>query len=776
MGPLEGLRVVDCSRGMAGPRLGGILADYGADVIWIEPPGGDPGRECLAAAYSVFNRGKRSVVLDVHHAVQRPTVLDLIATADVFVESFAPGGAARVGLDFDAIRERAPWVVHCSITGFGSDGPLRDIRGYESMVHALVGTMGEQPGHRQGPVYSGLGFASIGAAYIGLIGILAALYRGHTDGWGRHVEASLLDGALSYFSMMWGDTDKGAAPFAAGTYRLVTKAFRCADDLYLGVHTGAVGAFGRLMNETGLHDRVPGSADGLDMGLALTAEEIRILDTELPVIFASRPRAEWVQRLMAADVCAIEHLPSPEVFDQPQARHNQMVVMVDDPVLGPVEQVAPPAKFGALPTPVERAAPRVGEHTAEVLAEVERWAERDRPTGSPDTRPLLDGVHILDLGAYYAGPYSSRLLADLGADVIKLEPVAGDPVRGLARPFRSASAGKRSLSVNMKDPEVSRLASQLLSWADIVHHNMRPGAAERLGLGWDQFESRNPAGIYVYAPGWGSSGPHMLRQSFAPLMSGYVGVGLEVAGQHNPPLFPVGNEDPGNGMVGAAAMLMGLLHRQRTGRGGYVENPQLNATMAHMAHVVRRADGTAIGSAALDPLQMGFGALDRLYETSDGWILVVAATDVEIDALSAATGVAVRSDDRFATYGARVTNDYELETLLRGVLATRSTAHWSSALAAAAVPAAVPVAYNNSVFMRDPENLRTRRVAAVPHRVDGTVHEVDQLVRVSDAAVVAHRIAPELGEHTAEILTSLGVGPERLQAMFDRKAGRQFTL
>ena len=159
-GPLAGLRVIDCSWGTAGPRATGMLADYGADVIWVEPPGGDPYRAELAVAYSVFNRGKRSIVLDLRTDTDRDVLLQLIGSADVFVQSWRPGVAERLGLGYDTIRRLSPSVVYCSISGFGADGPLRALPGYEPVVHAVVGTMGEQVGHRDGPIFEGLPFAS----------------------------------------------------------------------------------------------------------------------------------------------------------------------------------------------------------------------------------------------------------------------------------------------------------------------------------------------------------------------------------------------------------------------------------------------------------------------------------------------------------------------------------------------------------------------------------------------------------------------------------------
>ncbi|HKE76584.1 MAG TPA: CoA transferase, partial [Acidimicrobiales bacterium] len=593
-GPLDGLRVVDCSWGTAGPRATGLLADYGADVLWVEPPGGDRLRRLDPAAASVFNRGKRSVEVDLKDPDQRDRVAGLVARADVLVHSWRPGVAARLGLDYADLHDAHPGLVVCSISGFGPDGPWRELPGHEALIHALVGTMAEQPGHRDGPIFEALPFASIGAAYLAVIGVLAALYRRHDDAVGRHVETSLLDGALAYLSMLWGARAGAAGGMPApGAHRIVARSFRCQDDEYIGVHTGAVGAFGRLMVALGLDDRIPPSATGLDLGVPLTAEQLRILETDIHDIFASRPRADWVRLLRDADVCAIEHLRPCLVFDTEQAKVNEMVVVVDDPVLGRVEQVAPPAKLANTPGEVRSPAPRVGADDAAAL-DPTTWPSG--ASGECDERPILDGVRILDLGAFYAGPYSSRLLADLGADVIKVEPVVGDPLRGMERPFFSAQAGKRSLAANLKDEGLAPAVQRLLAWADVVHHNMRPGAAERLGLGYDQVRAVNPSIVYLYAPGWGSSGPDRLRQSFAPMLSNYVGIGLECAGQFNPPLFPTGNEDPGNGLLGAVGVLLALLHRQRTGEGQYVENPQLNATMAHMAHAVRLADGTVLNA------------------------------------------------------------------------------------------------------------------------------------------------------------------------------------
>lgn len=781
---LDGLVVLDCSHGTAGPRATGLLADYGADVLWVERPGGDPCRTRLPATAAVLNRGKRSVVLDLTDAGDRARLLELADRADVFVESWQPGVADRLGVGWDALHARNPRLVYCSISGFGQEGTHRDVPGHEAIVHALVGTMAEQLGHRPAPVFQGLPFAAIGAAQLALVGVLGALLRRADDGHGRRVETSLLDGAMAYHSMLWGESDRSVAAAAAaggpgvagrpagtaGT-RLITRSFHCADDEVIGIHTGATGAFSRFLTVMGLDDRIPPAADGVDIGVPLTPEEAELLATELPERFLTAPRAHWLERLLAADVCAVEHLRPGEVLDATQARHNGMVTTVDDPVLGPVEQVAPPIVLPATPAHIRGPAPRVGEHTDDVLAGgdvvpaevvVPRPAGPDRSaaSGAVDTRPLFDGLRILDLGAFFAGPFSSRLLADLGAEVIKLEPLAGDPLRGIERPFASAQAGKRAIAANAKDPEVRPIIEALLRWADVVHHNLRPGAAERLGLGYDDVRTINPEAVYLYAPGWGSTGPHRMRQSFAPMLSGYVGVTYEVAGQYNDPMPPIGNEDPGNGLLGAVAILFALHARRATGVGQYVENPQLNAAMGHVAHIVRTADGEVVGAGGLDLLQFGVGPWERLYETADGWVCIVSHRDEQRHAASVVLEVDIDGDDDVVA------------DRLAAAFATWATADVVAALVDAGVPAVEPIGRGNHLYMNEPEHRRVGRVAEVEHPELGKVREPAVLVRVSDAEVPPHRLAPALGEHTDEVLLELGLEPAAIERLRSRGAIR----
>jgi crotonobetainyl-CoA:carnitine CoA-transferase CaiB-like acyl-CoA transferase len=772
-GPLAGFRVIDLSRGTAGPRAAGMLADYGADVIWIEPPGGDPYRDELAVPYASFNRGKRSVTIDLKG--DQESLHRLLGTADAVIQSWRPGVAERLGLGFDDLHRRHPHLVVTSITGFGLGGPAAELPGHEALVHALVGTMVEQVGMREPPIYEGLPFASIGAAYLACIGTLAALFRRHSDGIGRQVETSLVDGVLTYLSMTWGDSDDAAAmpKIVPGARRIVSRSFECADGEFLGMHTGAVGAFGRLMVALGTDDRIPPDPRGADLMLPLDDEQRKLIAEELPEIFKTKPRSYWLDTLLAADICVVPELRPTQVFDEPQARHNNMVLRLDDPVLGPIDVAAPPVRFSAHLAPSPGPAPIPGADTADVLDAAAEPLTMAATTADNDG-PLLAGLKVLDLGAYFAGPYSSRLLADLGADVIKLETTLGDQLRALTRPFTAAQAGKRAVSFDLKDPELSPALRGLIEWADVIHHNLRPGAADRLGVGYEQVHALNPRAVYLYAPGWGSTGPDSMRQSFAPMLAAYTGTSYEVAGQFNPPMWPIGNEDPGNGLVGAIAVLIGLLDRQRSGRGQYIENPQLNASMVHLQHIVRTAAGEVIGAELLDPLQLGVSPLDRLYQTSgETWMVVVAKSTREIAALSAVTGVEILGDDRFATAALRKDNEYELASLLGDVFAAKPSAEWVVALRSAGVGAVEPVLDNVvAQFHRDPVNLRTGRIGQVSDGKGGVVRLISQLVRVSESTPMPLRLAPALGADSDAVLTGLGYSTDQIAELRGRGSVR----
>jgi crotonobetainyl-CoA:carnitine CoA-transferase CaiB-like acyl-CoA transferase len=234
-------------------------------------------------------------------------------------------------------------------------------------------------------------------------------------------------------------------------------------------------------------------------------------------------------------------------------------------------------------------------------------------------------------------------------------------------------------------------------------------------------------------------------------------------------MWPVGNEDPGNGLTGAVGILIALLHQTRDGAGCYVENPQLNATMTHAAHIVRRSDGTVIGAERLDPMQTGIGPLDRLYETRDGWVCMVALSDAEIRRLESALGITILDDPRFATHDLRTQNSYELADLVSELFLRRDSEEWLRLFRSAGVAAMIPKTHsNNEAFHRDPVNQSIGRVAQVKASDGGFVREAAVMVRVTGAVTAPHRLAPEFGADTEAVLREHGYSPKKIAELAER--------
>ncbi len=374
-GSLAGIIVLDFSWGIAGPMATGQLADHGATVIRVEPSTGDPYSPFVSGG--AYNRGKLSVSLDLRTREGQEAAIALADRSDVIVEAWQPGVADRFGLGSATLRERNPELIYCALSGYGSNTADWDRPGYDALVSARIGAMAEQQttlGFT--PVYLAVPIASIGAAMLAVIGIVAALYDREGSGRGCEVETSLVDGALAFLNMFWEDLE--AAPVSGPTvdstdrrrYRLLVTSFRCADGEFLGIHTGAGGSHARLMDALGLSDRVRPAAGSREKLVPLTEEEAAVVEAEVPRLFASRDRDHWLKLLRHADVTAIPVLRQTEAFHTDQTRHLGMVLELCDNDLGPVEQVGIPARLSGSPGGVRGRAPRPGEHTSVVVRAV----------------------------------------------------------------------------------------------------------------------------------------------------------------------------------------------------------------------------------------------------------------------------------------------------------------------------------------------------------------------------------------------------------------------
>jgi crotonobetainyl-CoA:carnitine CoA-transferase CaiB-like acyl-CoA transferase len=762
-GPLAGLLVVDRTWGLPGALAGMLFADYGATVVKIERPGGGP--DTGSVLRRVVDRGKWSIELDPHDGATAQTLDALRARADVFFDTVPPADA-----------ERYPHLVHCTITGYGLDGELRDRPGYDSLVAARFGLMAEQGGHRKGPIFLGHPAIDYVTAFLAAMGVLAALHARHRTGVGQHVDTSLLDGALAASSMNWWWNERDLSYLARtgnemgfGRNRLITDLFQCSDGEYVMVHTGGEGGFKRTMDVVGLGDKVR-RVDGLEMSTPLDDDEYHAARHLVPEVFATKPRDEWIRLFHAADLAALPVLHPEEIFADDQVQYAEVAVDVPDPEYGTLRQVGPVVRYRASPTGPTRLAPAVGEHNgrlSELLATAPRATtpRADAPAGPP-----LAGLRVVDFSGFFATAFGARLLSDLGADVIKVEPLGGDQMRPLPDLFEGAQRGKRNLAIDLRTKGGADVVRRLLLTADVVMHNLRPGKAEKLGIGFDQCVALNPSMIYCYLPGFGSSGPKSELKSFAPLVSGFTGMLYIGAGDGNPPIRRVlGNEDLYNGFLGALSVLMAVQHRDRTGEGQYVESPHLHSSLLVRTEQSADTSGRLVPGLHLDADQTGWGPLYRLYRTQDDWIALACVGDRAFGRLADALGRAeLRDDDRYRTHAARARHADALATELEATFAPLSSADAFERLDGAGVPCEIPRPdpYVPD-FLWDEWALATERVFEHHHPEHGWIREIGHCVRLSATPLANKGPSARLGQHTRELLGELGYTTEEIDGLLD---------
>jgi crotonobetainyl-CoA:carnitine CoA-transferase CaiB-like acyl-CoA transferase len=401
MNALDGIRVLDLSRVLAGPWCTQTLADLGADVIKIERPGsgddtrswGPPflkdreGRDTAEAAYYLgTNRNKRSVTCDIAQAEGQALIRELAKHCHVFVENFKVGDMARYGLDYASLRAVNPRLVYCSVTGFGQTGPYRERAGYDYAIQGMGGLMsitGERDDLGGGPQKVGVAVADLFTGMYSCVGILAALRHAEQTGEGQHLDMALLDTQVAMLANLGANyLVSGKIPGRAGNahqnivpyqvFEVAPAADGSKDHLILAV--GNDGQFAKFCQVAGRPEiaTAPRFAKNQDR-----VRNRAVLVPLLEEIMRTRRKSEWLPALEAAKVpCgAINNLA--EVFADAHVRERGMVHRWEHPLAGSMDLVASPLKLGGTPVRTDSPPPLLGQHTDEVLAEVLGWtAER----------------------------------------------------------------------------------------------------------------------------------------------------------------------------------------------------------------------------------------------------------------------------------------------------------------------------------------------------------------------------------------------------------------
>ncbi len=700
----EGIRIIDLSQGMAGSLATMIFADFGAEVIRLEPPGGDPMWE--HPAYLLWQRGKKSVAVDWVSDEGRAQARQLVEGADIFVETLKPGEAARLGLDYEALHAANPALIYYSLAPFGQTGPYRDFKAYDGIVNAKSGRMRDQIGwQRNRPTFRAVNDISYHTAMFAVQGLCAALRVRAETGRGQKLEGSLLSGA-SAPNNNWRLFDGQEIP----------------DDLYPGELSKEDVARGVLTADR--HESDPQTAnpsqicpetkdgrwimhshiqqdlfdawidaigfswirddDRYKTAPAIPDHDDRIaLNIQIFERFKEKTALEWREVYRQHPDCAGEIMQTTqEALYHEQFMLNGHLIDIDDPRVGPMKQLGPFAKMHATPAQIARPAPRPAEHTAEVLAEAPRPAPQPVPAGGNPGRPL-EGVTVLECAGWLAAPFAGALLADLGATVIKVEPLHGDPYRRMPTNENMIRAfqGKQNIGLNLKSEEGLRIFYELVKRTDIVMHNYRPGVPERLKIDYETLKAIKPELVYVYAGSYGSIGPDRFRAAFNPTMGAFSGNSVFQSGEGNKPKGDQ-SPDPIAGSGVATGMMLGLAARVLTGKGQYIETSMMNSNVYCNSDDAFDYQGKPPRRVP-DKAQLGLEATYRLYETAAGWVFIAAQFDAEFAALAKALGrEKLAADPRFISWRARIENGQALEAELEPIFKTRSADEWEAFLLA----------------------------------------------------------------------------------------------
>jgi crotonobetainyl-CoA:carnitine CoA-transferase CaiB-like acyl-CoA transferase len=787
----DGLTVLDLSWGAAGPMTTMFLADHGATVTRIVPPGGDP--FAGQSGYRVWNRGKRSAHLDLKSERGRDALLALASTADLVVESFAFGTTARLGLDHATLSARNQRLITLSISAYGGHPDHADRPGYDALVAARTGLYYDQKGRRggamefvagrpgplpefeapdgmrrgtarPGPVFPRTMWPSIGTTYVASLGIAAALRAREVTGRGQHVRTSLMQGALAAVALNWQRVEHGDAPLYwmwPLDSRAIEGLYECADGRW--VHHWTVrpkwvlaAAEADRPQEAKLDtpyrddpDRIGMDADGMVEGT--------VLHPLLVDAFKKFSSADWIEAAAEAGIgMALVRSPA-EALADPAFLADGCVVELDDPEVGRIRCAGPLMELSATPGAVAGPTRASGVDTEEVLAEADGIQRRGAIVGvSAGTRDALaagplTGIRVLDLGLGVAGPFTGRMLADLGADVIKVMAMYDGFWAGTHMGL-GTNRGKRSIALDLKHPEGRAALERLVARADVLTLNWRPGAAARLGLDFDTLHGRYPRLVWCNTRGF-EKGPRSDLPGTDQTAAALTGTEWEDGAMDtgNPPLWSRSNMgDTGNALLASIAITAALYHRDRTGVAQAVSTSIVNAGLLHTSYAWIDTDGKPVDWGALDAEQTGLGPGYRMYRGADDRWVFVAALD----------------DATFATFSAAVTGRADADAdALEAAFATRPAREWWATLDGAGVPAEIVDEQFCRTLFDDPHARATGLVSETRAPGVGRFEDPGLLIEFSDTPGAVPRGPCLCGEHTRELLREHGYSDDEIDAL-----------
>ncbi len=804
---LAGVRVLDLADRSAA-LAGRILADLGAEVILVEPPTGNTIRHQApflddesgperSFAHLYLNANKRSLVLDLTAEAGRDRFLDLVATADVVIDTEQPGLLEERGLGHDRLQQVRPGLVQVSVTPYGLHGEWRDRVATDITAGASGGLIWVSGEPRSTPVHGGANpsytMAGLTAASATTIALTARRRSQATDAsagqWpGTHIDISLQEATAmtvmqtaSAGQRLW----HGRVPRRPG----LSNALKCADGGYVGLLVRP----DRFDHFLAWCDRV-----GIDHGMTSQDWEWSLLSAPRannPVaaatlaLAAALTRDEFAAGALEADLVCLPVLDFDDLAGHEQYVVNDQFLSVRHEPLGrelgfvrsPVDAMADGIEISRAPT--------LGEHQeiVETVPHRADAAETANATGvetdaaetadadtaaTADPAKALEGLRVVDFGWVLAAPIGTRILASFGAEVIRVESgkkpdsmrsqigPAGKPDPDLGGLFNSVNAGKKSLNVDLSTDGGLALIKELIATADVVVNNFRPGAMDRMGLGYDVLRALNPNIVLLNLPGAHRKGPWAVRSSMGNILMAASGFNMLTGfPDERPRGVGVPYPDFTSPHLLVATILAALHQRDRTGGGQELNLAQLSGLVSLLG--VEWMQYTATDTqpqrgANRDPNYSPHGVYPATASehSDDEWVALAVADDAQWQALCALMGRPdLAADERFGTHGARKDNEDELDAEVRQWTAAQDK--WDCAQRCQDVDiAAAPVEHLADTLERDPQMRHHYQMVRQPVAPD-----IDIPIDREAAQWVGHdhRLvrSPMMGEHNEYVVREI---------------------
>jgi crotonobetainyl-CoA:carnitine CoA-transferase CaiB-like acyl-CoA transferase len=777
-----------------------LMAGFGAEVILVEPPGGSSARsvgpfagddpsEGTSLTWLAHNRGKRSVVLDLETSEGRNQLRQLAAGADFLFESLGPGTLAAQGLGYADLAGSNPALIYVSISAFGSDGPKANWAASDLVVAASAGQLALTGDEDRPPVRMSLPQAYYHASVEAVGAALIALHERQTrSGLGQHVDcsaqASMLQTSQSwmlahpvgstYGGRVAGGLKVGPVPLADGT-KLgpfhIQLMWPCRDG-----HVSATFLFGvaisqftqNLMNwvhEEGFCDEATRDKDWVNYAVQLFTgvephSEYLRLKRCLHDFFATKTKAElfaasFERRVLLAPVTTTqevldsEHFASREFWEEVDGRH----------LPGPI------AKFSDSPCPPLGRPPELGQDTSDVLAAAPRVPYVTVAEPRPTTDQALSGLKVLDFMWVMAGPAGSRVLADYGAEIVRVESTRFLDGSRTLQPyvnnsnhpdesaiFHNLNANKKGICLDLSAPAAKDVVYDLVRWADVVLESYSVGSMRQWGFDYETLTKINPNLVMLSSCLMGQVGLHSSLAGFGTMASAISGFFNITGWPDRSPCGPLGAyTDYISPRFLVASVMAALEHRRETGRGQYIDFSQAEASMRQLTPAlldtqVNRRIFPRLGND--DPWMAPHGVYPAAGD--DCWIAVAVATDEQWHALCR---VLARHELAGLTPSERLQQRVRLDELVSGWTAGRKADDAMVELQAAGVPA--HTVQNTFECFHDPQLRHRDYFVQVPHGSLGTTWVENTRFRLSRTPAHVRHAGPTLGEHTSEVLSDI---------------------